>query len=425
MRRVDLSAPDVAVIGCGTAGAAAALYLARAGHRVTVYEAVAHPSAVGAGIMLQPTGLSVLDELGLFDVIARRGHRVHTLDCRTRGGRRVIDLAYADVDEDAYGLGLHRGVLFAALFEAVKNEPEVQLRCGVPVDAFERAPRRTGKFIVDTDGARHGPHDLVVVADGARSDLRDDTAITAHATEYGWGALWFIGDDTERAFDGVLAQTVHGTEQLVGLLPCGLGPDGDTPQVSLFWSLRRDRLEAHRQRGLDAWKDEVRGLDPRSEALLAQIHDPDQVLYARYFDVELSPWHTRDVVYLGDAAHATSPQLGQGANLALMDARALRDALTDMPTLAAGLARYSDQRRAHLAYYQWATRMLTPFFQSDHAVLGWARDLFMGPACRLPYVRRRMVQTMCGVERGILGTAPMPMPNVPPCPPSAVADSGA
>ena len=64
---------DVGIIGGGTAGSAATLFLARAGHRVTVYERVASPGAVGAGITLQPTGLHVLCRLGLYMHVERAG----------------------------------------------------------------------------------------------------------------------------------------------------------------------------------------------------------------------------------------------------------------------------------------------------------------------------------------------------------------
>ncbi|MBZ0117864.1 MAG: FAD-dependent oxidoreductase, partial [Sandaracinaceae bacterium] len=69
---MTLGALDVAVIGAGTAGSAAALLLARAGHAVTLFEAVLEPKPVGAGIMLQPTGMHVLAELGLLEPILAR-----------------------------------------------------------------------------------------------------------------------------------------------------------------------------------------------------------------------------------------------------------------------------------------------------------------------------------------------------------------
>lgn len=408
---MGLAPLDVGVIGCGTAGAAAALFLARAGHRVTVYEAVEDPSAVGAGIMIQPTGMRVLSRLGLLDFVLGRGARVSRLHCVTRERRPVIDLSYADVDRDAFGLGLHRGVLFMALFDAVRAQDGVKLRCGIPIEGLRRDGE--ARWVVGLDGEEHGPHDLVVVADGARSSLRDDTGLARRETQYPWGALWFIGDDPDGVFDGTLFQVVEGTGRMLGLLPSGLGPKGDVPKVSLFWSVRADRVDAWRRDGLDPWRALLAEMEPRAAALLSQIDSVDEVLFARYWDIVMAPWHTEGVVYLGDAAHATSPQLGQGANLALVDAMALADALEGAASVDGALAAYSASRRAHLGYYQWATRFLTPFFQSDARWLGWLRDAFMRVACRLPYVRTRMIRTMCGLERGVFLPDPMPMPDLP------------
>ena len=64
---------DVGIVGCGTAGQAAALFLARAGHRVTLYERVTEPGPVGAGIISQPSGMAVLAELGLLAPVLARG----------------------------------------------------------------------------------------------------------------------------------------------------------------------------------------------------------------------------------------------------------------------------------------------------------------------------------------------------------------
>ncbi|MBX3271782.1 MAG: FAD-dependent monooxygenase [Sandaracinaceae bacterium] len=409
----------VAVIGCGTAGAAAALFLARGGHRVEVFEAVRDPGAVGAGIMIQPTGMRVLARLGLLERVLARGSRVERLRCVTDRGREVIDLAYGDLHPRAFGLGLHRGVLFEELFHACRAEPGVAVHTGCPIEDLRAdGPRR---FLVEKSGAERGPFDLVVVADGARSQLRDDAPLTHREARYPWGALWFIADDPTGVFGGTLFQVVRSTTEMLGLLPSGLGPRGKTPKVSLFWSLHVDAVEAWRDAGLAPWKARLTALEPRCGPVLDQIRSVDDVLFATYWDVVLYPWNTGSVVFVGDAAHATSPQLGQGANLALVDALALAGALSSgAPTVSEALERYSHARAAHLGYYQWATRFLTPFFQSSTTSLAIPRDLFMGLACKLPYVRTRMIRTMCGLERGILFPDPLPLPDL-----FASADDGA
>jgi len=249
-----------------------------------------------------------------------------------------------------------------------------------------------------------GPYDLVVVTDGARSRVRDSMPFLSKSVHpYPWGALWFIGEDPERRYDGRLHQFVRGARRMVGLLPTGVGPgDGRVPLVSLFVSARIDAVEATMGLGLDAFKRDVLALAPIAGPVLDQIGDFADLTFARYWDVTMPRWHAHRVVFLGDAAHATSPQLGQGCNLALCDAATLADVLAHESALDVALERYTATRRDHLSFYQLATRWLTPLFQSDLDWLAAIRDAVMGPASRVPYVEREMVRSMAGTKSTLL-----------------------
>ncbi len=401
---------DVGVVGCGSAGAATALFLARAGHRVTVYERVLEPGPIGAGITLQPTGQVVLARLGLLAPVLERGARLDRLHCVTRGGRTLADLRYAAVDPHMFGLGVHRGTLFQTLYDAVRVEPGVTLRLGAAVTGVGRDG---GRPTVRGAAGALATHDLVIGADGAVSELHASGGVAVRAREYAWGALWFVADDPGPAFAGELFQVVDGARRMYGLLPTGRGPGRSTPVVSLFWSLPVAGHARWRDVGLAAWKAEVVRLDRRAAPVLEQITDQRQVLLARYRDVRMPRWHGDGVVFLGDSAHAMSPQLGQGANLALWDAMILADALAAAPDLAAALAAYSRERRRHLGFYQLMTRALTPFFQSSSRLAGWARDLTFPIANWLPPTRRLMVRTMAGVQLGFV-RRPLALPAAGP-----------
>jgi 2-polyprenyl-6-methoxyphenol hydroxylase-like FAD-dependent oxidoreductase len=399
MRRLD-----VGIVGCGTAGPAAALFLARDGHRVTLYERVPEPGPVGAGIVLQPTGQAVLEALGLRDEVVARGAPIEQLCIETLGGRRIARLAYASVGSSLKGYGMHRGALFASLMGAVERAP-IDLRLGVEMVALKRMPGDR-HALVDVDGERHGPHDLIVVADGSRSHLRGDTdgLLPKRVRPYAWGALWFIGEDPHNRFAGALHQVVRGTRRMAGMLPCGLGPDpaNTTPLVTLYWSLRADALGPLQHAPLAAWKDEFLAYFADAGPVLDQIGAYGDLLFASYQDVVMPRWHTHNVVYIGDAAHAMSPQLGQGCNLALFDAMVLARCLADSESLSTALGCYSGERYEHLAFYQRATRWLTPFFQSDHQVLGWARDTLIAAGATMPFFHSEMVRAMCGAKQGFV-----------------------
>jgi len=388
------------VVGCGTAGPAVALGLARAGHEVVVYERVPEPSAVGAGILLQPTGMVALERLGLLGAVVERGDPVHRLHGVTHGGRDVLDLRYADLDPRLVGVGVHRGTLFSILLQAMLAAG-VRLSAGVDVVEVDRHG-----VLHDAQGEAHGPFELVVVADGARSELRGRSGLKKHVQPYPFGALWIVAEDPERRFAGTLFQVYEGVERMLGFLPTGRRPGDDTPLVSLFWSLAVDEVEATRQAGLGPFIDALARLDPRVPDLLVGLQGLEEVPFARYWDVRMPCVVDDGVVFCGDAAHAMSPQLGQGANLALYDAMILVDSVAEAPIVQA-LRTYESTRRDHVRSYQFFSRWLTPVFQSRWPLAGPLRDAFMGPICQLPFARRRMLEILAGLSTGLWSAWPV------------------
>ncbi len=372
---------DVGIIGAGFAGTATALFLARAGHRVTLYEEAPSPSAIGAGILIQPTGQRVLGELGLLEKAVACGSKVEKLLCLTSQGKAVLDLTYDDFEPGWFGLGMHRGALFELLFDAALGAG-VDVRSGCSVPKLDHAHGRVSPLT--SSGARLGEHELVVVADGARSELRE-ARDTKRARPYPWGALWFVARDPGRVFTGCLHQITDSTTALLGFLPSGTGPSAvrGPDLVSIFWSVRTREL-GQKLASLDDWKRAVTRLEPRAEAVLDQIRDPEQLLPASYLDVVMSRWHSERVVVIGDAGHAMSPQLGQGTNLALEDARVLAACLESPLPLDEQLATLRAVASGTCATTSSPLRWLTPFFQSRHHPLGELRDFAMGSVCRFP-----------------------------------------
>ncbi len=383
----------IAVIGCGSAGPAAALFFARAGHEVTVFERAESLGKVGAGFMIQPTGQHVLRRLGILGAVADKGVSLSGLRCETTSGRCLMDLDYADIGPGVHAIGLHRAVLLDSLTKALVADG-VTLRLGSEVSEVE------SRTLTLQDGSREGPFDLIVAADGARSAIRSQLPIRFKQRDYAWGALWHMGPE-ERSTDQ-LFQVVDGTNKMVGLLPTGFSANGNNSLTSLFWSIHRDRVSECMSSGLSQWKAGVLTMIPQAESLLESISSLDQLTFARYSDVKMKSFYHENVVVIGDAAHATSPQLGQGVNLGLWDAMVLADCINSCDSVDEALWSYQRTRKRHLAYYQWATRFLTHFFQSDSKTLGVLRDFGMPLAGKIGPLRSQMVSTMAGIKRGFV-----------------------
>lgn len=387
-----------AIIGCGTAGPAAAILLAEQGWDITIFEQADEISPVGAGLLLQPAGQRVLARLGVHGFIAERAAHVAQLLGHTTGGRLVLDLRYADLGAGTIGLGVHRAMLIDAMLVRL-SETSAELRCGVDIIGIERDGERSR---LTTDAGPEGPFDLVVLADGARSRLRAMTGLERRAAPYPWGALWAIVPDTEGVYPDVLRQVYGSTTAFLGFLPSGRVQLDDDPLVSVFWSVRNDRVDALRATDFAAFRSQLEQLAPAAAPILSHLTGWDQLVHARYMDVTLRRPYSPGLVCIGDAAHAMSPQLGQGVTMALRDAEALADALAASPTVDAALADYARRRRAATRFYQLGNRVSTWFFQHDFTPYAWVRDVVFGPLCFTPLVKQQLLHTLAGTKTGVL-----------------------
>lgn len=359
---------NVAIAGCGPCGLAAGLLLRRQGHRVTIFERFSQPGPVGSGLMLQPTGLAVLDALGLAEAACARGSRITRLHGLADSGRLALSVRYPG---ERFGIGIHRASLFDLLHGAA-IEAGIAIQTGRTATASAPMPGGRGLSFVEAETA--GPFDLVVDTLGARSPLAGPPA-----RPLAYGALWTNVPAAPGFAPDTLEQRYRGASVMAGVLPVGTPPGADGPQFALFWSLRADRLAGWREGGLDAWRDAFCALWPECAPLLDSITDPAQLTFAHYSHRTLARPVAERMIHLGDAWHSTSPQLGQGANMALLDAWALAQGLAAEEDIDAALRHAVALRSFHVGLYQGISRVFTPVYQSDSAILPWLRDRLVRP----------------------------------------------
>ncbi len=382
---------EIAIAGAGIGGLAFATLLARDGHRVRIFDQFAEAKPIGSGLMLQPTGLAVLETLGLREEIDRLGSRIDRLwGLTTPSERPVLDVRYANWRGDIYGLGVQRGLVFEALLRAAQDAG-VDLVLNTPVVSAD--PHDPKLFL--KNGTRASGLDLAVYAHGARSTLTPDD----RGVDLPYGALWATLPWPEFGpFDSTaLEQRYKQSRKMSGVMPSGRLSESAPETLTYFWSIRADKEASWRARPLAEWRTEAIALWPETELLMPHIQSHDDLTFARYrHHTSKQPIAGRGFARIGDAWHAASPQLGQGANMALLDAWALAEAIRTTPDIAAALNEYLRLRRSHVRLYQMMTWLFTPVYQGDSQILPWLRDWLAAPISKIWPAPQLLAAMVCG-----------------------------
>ncbi|MDG4839516.1 FAD-dependent oxidoreductase [Micromonospora sp. WMMD967] len=324
------------VVGGGIGGLSAALALHRHGWRVTVLERAAELREVGAGLSLMANAVRGLDALGLGPALRDGGHGEAPGGIRDRHGRWLsrVDATEMVRQLGTTALGVHRATLHRTLREAL---PASSLHTDATVEHVESGPDHAEVRYQGPHGPQTLRADLVVGADGLRSRVRAQLWPRHPGPVYAGSTAWRAAI----AFpDPVPAAITWGPGAEFGMVPIGDG--------QLYWYAALnappgghalDELAALRERFGD-WHDPIPALmaaTPPGVVLRNDIH---------HLAAPLPTYVRGRVALLGDAAHAMTPNLGQGAGQAIEDAVVLGAVCSAGATaVPAALAAYDEQRR--------------------------------------------------------------------------------
>ncbi len=342
---------DILIAGAGIGGLAAALALQRAGFRVSVFEQAPELGEVGAGLTVAPNGMIVLNHLGLGEVmrdiamIPGRGAVMHY-----RTGRVLVDIPRGDTQMNRYGAPycqVHRADLHTALVDAVvANDPHcIHLSHGLS-DFSETADRITACF----ENGHSVSGDVLIGCDGIHSVVRSRL--------FGKEQPRFTG---YVAWRGMVPMDSLDKELIEPDSAVWLGPGHF---LTRYRVRNGELLNYVAVASSDAWQEEgwwaksevsevvemFRDFEPRARRILAAT-PPDLCHKWGIFDRNPIPrWGLGRATLLGDAAHPTSPFLGQGAVMALEDALILARAFDLSGSLAEALERYENARKDRGAF---------------------------------------------------------------------------
>jgi FAD-dependent urate hydroxylase len=334
-----MEALEVVVVGAGIGGLTAAAALQRDGHRVQVVDQVRELRPVGAGISLWSNGVKVLNALGLGEQIAAVGGTMDDVAYLSKDGTPLcsfsLDPLVVRVGQRPYPV--RRADLQHLLVEAVGAD-RIQLgeRC-VAVEEHDH-----GVEVVMDDGQRHGA-DLVVAADGTHSRLREGVVGRAVEREYVGYQNW----------NGLVAEGLGGPNEWTMYV-------GDAQRVStmpvrdgFYFFFDVVMPDAVVEPGRDAKAvlgEEFGGWAPAVADLVDRIDPATTANVAIHTHEPIDRLARGRVAILGDAAHTTAPDLGQGGCQAMEDALVLAHYLrTTNVGVEDALARYSCERAPRTA----------------------------------------------------------------------------
>jgi 2-polyprenyl-6-methoxyphenol hydroxylase-like FAD-dependent oxidoreductase len=332
----------ILIVGGGIAGLAVARALRRVGLEGEIVERDSTWQVAGAGIYLPGNGLAALRRLGLADAVAASGDVIGRRRLFDDRGRALIDFDEAGLWKDvAPPIGLHRHDLHLILADGAADVPIRFGLTAVSIDAEGDAAA------VRFDDGSTAAYDLVIGADGVHSATRHAVFGGPPARVAGQVGWRFVVDG-HPGIDGWNGWL--GRDR--GFLALGIGSD----RVYCVGDIRSHDGADPTGGDLTAFTGLFAGYPEPVPSLLAGLRSPADLWFSGFEEVAPPTWSRGRVVLIGDAAHATAPNMAEGASLAIEDAVVLADCLASGSELPMSLRAFVDRREARVAWVQRMTR---------------------------------------------------------------------
>jgi 2-polyprenyl-6-methoxyphenol hydroxylase-like FAD-dependent oxidoreductase len=376
------------VVGGGIGGLSLARELGRAGLPVVVLERAPKLATVGAGIIMNPNAMGVLEANGLASCVRSRSAPYLARETFDHRGQRLATRDYRPLYSEgrlAIGALCHRAHLHECLYDGL---PAGTVHLDTRIARLEAG---ADGVRVETESGEVFTGDVLIGADGIRSTVRARFFASNEPVYLGYRSHRFVVPNV----DGLEHFTEFlGRGQRVGLVPIGGGQlyvwtTFNSPRESRAWAL--ESVAA-----LRALFGEL--TDSRVRRAFGELESTDGVVCTDIEEVRQPAWARGRVALLGDAAHALTPNMGQGAGMAMEDAAVLAHELsraargeTDTP---AALTSYVARRRPRVETIVRLSRQIGEEGQLTGTLACWLRNRRVSREGRSPELTRAALERL-------------------------------
>lgn len=355
----------IIVIGGGIGGLTAAIALSKVGIEAQVYERAPELQEVGAGISLVANALRALDVIGLGAAVRSEALAGVPACFRDTQGRVLLGFPADEVARQIGSVALmHRAELLALLKHQV--DPG-RLHLGHECVGFEQeATCVTARF----QNGETATGDALIGADGLKSAVRGPL-VGDHPARYAGYTAWRTVVEFNHQNKLTIGETM-GRGRRFGIVPM--------TRERVYWFATHNSAEGERDpegQTKQVLSELFQGWHEPIEALIAASKE-GSILRNDIYDMEpLKSWAHGRVVLLGDAAHAMTPNLGQGGCQAIEDAVVLAACLKKDASVQSALQEYQQRRIPRVTQFVLRSRQLGDLGQRENPVLCWMRNIAM------------------------------------------------
>ena len=347
----------ILIVGGGIGGLSLMQFLKNTAHQVTLIEKASHLRAEGAGIMLGINATKLLAKLDLMEKVLAHGTALDAF-CMTDSQGQLLAKSDSNQLLQLTGLptvGIHRGDLQRILAHRLEQS---QIKFDTHIHAIIIGTDK--KEVVFSNGHSE-TYDLIIAADGIHSPTRRLCHVPSALRYSGYTCWRLVVNFTKDC--GTSGYEMWGKGKRFGIVPIGQNT------IYCFATCNATKnSKAFQHISINEFKSLFSEFDGLANQIISCIPDDQTIIHNDLYDQQELCMINNGVAFMGDAAHAATPNMGQGAGMAIEDAFVLYNALTHHYSMADALAEYQRKREPRVKIIRDKSFTLGKIAQWESAV---------------------------------------------------------